>query len=594
MKLPKSLHAAIAMLLFSGTTAAVAQTECWVYGKKENKAKLHYHVDSVYVKDTFISAKGFSSYGILISYSKPGSKDGSTFGKLNGDGRFFNCLKAKVVNKSGVTNTYGYNLKEAASGGVSLLTFPEGTTDFKSKDPELETELTNICGHTDHFKPAYTYAGNGWHAIAMAFTEGSNDGCSNDMRIEEFSISGNGVSINGGSILINDNSTITITSGSTIFNSIANPVSITFLGRDGRGASARYELTLTPEFGTGAINQNFTMGKNNGSFTITSAEVVIGSFCGTKTNLSGSYDGKDSRTTFAILFKGNKRPAKYGQCMVFAGKVKDSSLIVRLPDLLADVTVYKESGDKPKPIFGAVLAINSTKKEKAAEINAMIAWGTVRPVMRVRYQDDKNTSITRQIDPTWDNTSAGYVFADKFAIENESSQWHIDDVSLWLKNDCGDTFLLPAKLKGDGGAGGADNYKSWTETWNLIQRFTDQCASDADLNKPSATAVRVSGLYAVSYSFGLGNNSDMPSAIVINTEIVNCKGDVKYVEAKLKYDSKTGTWTGGFAISDESSCEWKVKDISMKVYNECGNTVEKGNYPTLIQKMKDKIAKGDV
>lgn len=299
-------------------------------------------------------------------------------------------------------------------------------------------------------------------------------------------------------------------------------------------------------------------------------------------------------TNFAILLNGHRRPAKYGQCMVFSGKVSDTTKAVRINGLQVSYEAVWDNKSN-QYIFGVVIGLNTTKEDKADPIEAMIAWGMVDLTATYTITDENGKTETRKgrlgAGENWHHGRILHTVGDSYANGHIRGK-RITALVIDAANDCGATFTLQTAY--DNGYNEKDTSSTWTENWNVEQYFTDECESKIQLNFGAATVAHESGLYLVKLELGTGKGLDIASAIVVNLELTDCSSDVKYVDIKMTYNEKTQRYTGSLAMPEAKGCLWKTTNVKMTVYNQCGDKVERGNYPTLITKMKDKIAKGDI
>lgn len=595
--LKRTLYTSLGMALFLLFQASQVQAQgkgsCWTLAEKTNSKSNTIGFTQLYVKDTTVSIKGKATFAIVLALNNTKKEENVPLLNRIESGEFNFQIGVKITSPQNVTETVNFTLGSGSKGNI-LLFFDETFQEWKCEDESIEVKNTNLCGQTDHFRIGYTAGNTKLTAAAATYLERTKQGCKKQYKLNGLSITGSGISISGGNLNFKENSSFLASGNLDFGNTVVTAVWGTFIGRDGKGNSARFETEMKLNTNTGLLEGKAEIGKNfPGGFQLEKMQCTVINFCKDTTTLDGAYDAVNTKTSFAILLNGHKRPAKYGQCMIFSGKEKSNTVSFNLPDLYAQQTVAKDekSGDV---LFSSNIALDPEKENKATEFDALIAWHTITATLRVRYQDNDKNSMTVNIQPSYDATAGHYVFKNGGIVINGVPQWGMVALEMFVRNNCGDTVVLEGRIKSGANTGGSSNFHVWNEVWSLKQRFTDSCASNIDLRKPEASVTRVSGLYVISYSLTPAKNSDIPSYIIINTAIKNCRGDVKYIDVKLTYDAKSGTMKGALGYVDENDCKWNCEDITMKVYNECGKQVDSDAFPSLIIKMKDKIAKGDV
>lgn len=316
--------------------------------------------------------------------------------------------------------------------------------------------------------------------------------------------------------------------------------------------------------------------------------------CGESFTYTQSARADAEFTNFAILLNGHSRPAKYGQCMVFSGKTSDTTKTVRIKGLEVKYEVKKDEKTGGY-IYGIVIGFNNTKEDKPQPIEAMIAWGMVDLYATYTLTDEDGKTETRKghfgAKQNWNGGRILHTVGDSYPSGHIRGR-RLTTIFINGVNDCGAKFNLETAY--ENGYNEKDTTSTWTENWNVEQYFTDECESKIHVNYEAAIVAHEGGLYLVQLELGSGNGVDIASAIVVNLELTDCSGNVKYVDIKMTYNEKTKSYTGSLAMPEGKGCNWKTTDVKMTVYNQCGDKVERGNYPTVITKMKDKIAKGDI
>ncbi len=363
-------------------------------------------------------------------------------------------------------------------------------------------------------------------------------------------------------------------------------VEVEMVVSDCKGNTKALTGTASLNATSGDYDATLTLPDNKGcTWALDSFTLKISNTCGDKFVYGQSAKLAAPFTNFAILLNGMKRPPKYGQCMVFSKAAGKGDNFVKLDDFTISAGDSVDAITK-KPVFAIVLAINNTKKSEPTPLEEMLMWGSATATAYVELETDKGKTFTVTAKPVYNKGIGRYTFDEAHGVD-ASSSYRILSFSMDIQNSCKETFALEGEYKSAGPSGTTD------EIWDLNQ---DGCDNHMKIESAVVEVTRNSGLYAAKFVFTQAAKNSGDNLLVLNVEITNCKGEVKYVEMKATFSQSKGVWTatGSFVIADEKDCKWKITDLSMKAYNACGTQINKDGFPKLIQKMKDKIAKGDV
>lgn len=579
-------------LLISTTTNTFGKAEdCWTFGKKTNLKTQKIGFNTVYLKDTTIKTKGFALFGAVLALNSTKEKPNENLSGLLDKGLFHTTITVTLVSPKGIAEDVVFNNTGLGSGNV-VLAFSEKYKEWTCKDSCITIKFTNLCGQTNHFRPNYAIGANngeGWQHVDAALIDISGGGCNTNYRVKGLNFTGSGITVTGGNLEFHNNSKVLISGSLKQSNTIITKVMYTLIGRDGKGNSARFEGEAFYNANTGNYELNVNGSKNfDNGFIVGETNCTIINFCKDTVILTGTYERTE--TDFAILLNGVNRPAKYGQCMVFAGKVADSSKAVRISGLTVNYTVVKDEKTGGYNV-GALIGLQQNKDGRPSPIEAMIEWGMASFALEYVITDENRKTETRKGTIDKHLGALQHWHSDLFASGHQRSR-RITSITLNVTNDCGNTYKLTAEYIE--GFNVKDTPSTWTELWNVDQTFTDECESNIQLAYKSASSAHVGGVFSAQFEIAKKEKGDIAKSIVLNVEITNCKGEVKYIEVKMGYNEKSQSYTGSMGIPEDNSCKWAATDLKMTVYNQCGDVVSKGNYPTLITKMKDKIAKGDI
>lgn len=579
---------ACATLLSFSINAQAKGNNCWTFADKTNEKAQKLDFNQVFVKDTTVKLRGAAIFAVVIGLNTTKEKPNELLYKLINNGSLYTEVAVTLTSPDGENAEVLFRFPPNGQQSV-VFTFDEKFNRWKCEDDGLKISHTNLCGQTHHFKVAYVGGKTDWQAVDATYQEKTSGACNTNFKLNTLDFSSSSISITGGNLEMKGDASVSIT-GSIIYNKPRiSQVIVILKGIDGRGKEAVFEGAADFNPNTGAFELNAKPAKKfDTEFVMGESQCMIINFCGDTVLLNGSYE--PNKGEYAMTFNQTQRPAKYGQCWVFAGKVSDTTQKVNIGDMALNYEIIKDS--KTGYFQNAVvLELKGKKENKAHPLAEMVQWGAATAVVEYEITDSKGN--TARYKGQFNNHYGALQHYHAMAPEPGFNRKNrITKATITVVNACGTSFILETVYKD--GYDEEDTAAHWTENWKIKQTFTDACESNVKLKYSNAASAHVGGLFTTQFELAKGENADVAGAIVLNVEITNCKDEVKYIEVKMTYNEKTQTYTGSMGIPEDKNCTWSATDLKMTVYNQCGDEVFKDKYPPIIIKMKDKIAKGDV
>jgi hypothetical protein len=81
---------------------------------------------------------------------------------------------------------------------------------------------------------------------------------------------------------------------------------------------------------------------------------------------------------------------------------------------------------------------------------------------------------------------------------------------------------------------------------------------------------------AILVNLKLSEKSGKPSAIKMVVGLTDCKGNEQFVSVELKFNEKTGLWTGAEYLFASSECPFTVSTYRVIAVNPCGDEYDTG------------------
>ncbi|MBL7810643.1 MAG: hypothetical protein JNL57_00350 [Bacteroidetes bacterium] len=420
-----------------------------------------------------------------------------------------------------------------------------------------------------------------WNAYDATPQEKSND--NSNFKVEYLNIQPSSFEISGGNIVFQDNSTVTMRS--SVITNGNPPAAVWFIltGTDRKGqalyhrARATYYKSSREYRADSKFDNAFILGETNCSLMNLYEDT---------TTFTGTYGKADKKTSFAVLLYGKNRPAKYGQCWVFSKSTGKNDSFVNIGDI---ETVTTNTVNKEKGNYNTTIELDFPgKKDNPSKMQELLIWDEVKVYFEAELSDKDGKLFTATLKQKFDEKRGNVILY--YSGTSNNPVW-IQSLYMKRADYCGTgtAQTVDTDLKT-----GTDAGDSRTEIWKALQETGDGCSNQMQIEDATASAKRVSGVYALNFELTPGKKFDANGYIVVNLKMVNCKGTTEYVDVKLSYNKSTGTFTGNVGFYDEKDCKWNCEDLSLRTYNACGELLKKGGFPALITKMKDKIAKGDV
>lgn len=143
------------------------------------------------------------------------------------------------------------------------------------------------------------------------------------------------------------------------------------------------------------------------------------------------------------------------------------------------------------------------------------------------------------------------------------------DINLGLINECGDTSRFQAALHKTHPTGlRLGISKGWEKSGPST---SNPCSGDFSLKNYqliTATGFSTDGYKLV---FATGNNGAVPATVSLIVKLINCKGEVQYINSSMKYDANTGEWISSGTIPAAKDCPWQIAALQSIITDICGN-----------------------
>lgn len=382
--------------------------------------------------------------------------------------------------------------------------------------------------------------------------------------------------ITGGDLIFTNSSKINFSAEISIGNGNFTPNSVTVVavGRDGKGSSASFEASSSFDKTTGSYTGTIAI-KASIDNPIHISEVQVNIVNGCKETTSNTYDfDATDNNDFDMLLTGNKRPAKYGQHMIFSKTVgeemEDSTNFVKLDSILLH---YNSKYDKEKNYITTdySMELSSTNKNEKEKLQAMMIWGMVNFTGALDFKDEKGNNTTVKLTQGYDTKLGKHVLRGTrgmggtvthmaSAIQYAAESMKKPGASLSAKF-ANVSFISDDKIS------------KITEVWVAEQKIKSK-KEKYRFGKVRVVASHMSDQSAFSIAINLNEGSSIPASISMILGLVDCNNNTKHISIDLKYDSKTGQWTGSELMSNEKNCNWYFTDVKLKLVNACGDKLE--------------------
>lgn len=158
---------------------------------------------------------------------------------------------------------------------------------------------------------------------------------------------------------------------------------------------------------------------------------------------------------------------------------------------------------------------------------------------------------------------------------NPKAELDLTDGLISIKNPCGEIIWHTIKLNRIIGYG-VEGMRIKTlrgMSKNLqdeLGKKSTTCSSNFSLSAVNILTTNASGIYTIGIDFQFDSSSSQPDSVVLAVQLENCSGKKQNIAITLKYDSKSGTYVGGQAISQSKDCPWVLTKGEVGAYNACG------------------------
>ena len=98
-----------------------------------------------------------------------------------------------------------------------------------------------------------------------------------------------------------------------------------------------------------------------------------------------------------------------------------------------------------------------------------------------------------------------------------------------------------------------------------------------DFGKSSLTVTDYKTIKVANFSFSMKKGSSIPATMEAVIKVKACNKDAEFIAVKLKFDTKSGLWTGSQTLAQSADCAIEVKDFKVNLVNACGDSYTVSN-----------------
>ena len=387
------------------------------------------------------------------------------------------------------------------------------------------------------------------------------------IEVKYLNISSPNLSVSGQNLNFSTKGTITFSAALKLNfpDSLIEKVTFSLSGKDKNGKTISVETSgtfnaKTKEYeGSVAHDNPLFQGMNEAGTNILARNGT------TQTFTTNIFD--QQKTNFAVLLNGQSKDDSDGKCYIFERNNDDEKnekeKFIKLDTLTLEGTITKAS-EKRAAIFGVVLALNSTKEKRTDNIDAMIAWGTGTVHATITIADEKGNENSGNIYPVFNEKTGRYELKGNIELTKlNAEKCFVTSTVLHFKNNCGSEFTINCSFMDSK----TENGKT-TENWIPVQKSKSK--EKDKFQTFSYKSFNVDGYNIIQVSLAYDKGSSIAKTMSTNMTILDCNGEKQNISIKMKYNSRTGTWTGS-AVLGISKCDAKLAAFTLNWENACGD-----------------------
>lgn len=216
---------------------------------------------------------------------------------------------------------------------------------------------------------------------------------------------------------------------------------------------------------------------------------------------------------------------------------------------------------------GSIVFSGSSSVNMRVEGSGMFASSPKTNVSVTILGTYKDREVQQEYKAVWNDKTNQLEFQTKFEASKENP-FVINDFEISFVTEKLDTLILMSK----------DRIATSVDEKEIVVLFkrTEKRKRNPEVYEFGSSSVRItneSNLTGLYFSFALKKGSSIPASMNVNVKIKTCNNEVSYISVDLKFDAKTGLWTGYQTIVKESNCEIEVKNFKVSIVNQCDQTI---------------------
>lgn len=429
-------------------------------------------------------------------------------------------------------------------------------------------------------------------STVMLFAQ-KNEKKSPKIEVKYLNISSSGLSVVNSGLKFSEKGRIFFSGAikTNLDDSLIEKVTFSLSGKDENGK----EISLSA---TGVYDKQSN--EWNGSVAYDNPLFIGGSEAGTNilarnaspVNITSSVFSQQ-KTSFAVLLNGSSEPKGKDKCFTFlrskGDEKEEGDKFIKL-DTVALEGTFTPATEKRGAIFGIVLAINNTKKDPPSLLlNSALSWGEATMQATVYFEDNNGNTYSKTLNSSFNLISGNYELKGEAELKQKSEGCFVTAAVLHFKTSCGDTFSVKCRYSGNRAT---NNKVTVSENWLPLQKTKSK--EKDNFKVFTYKSFTVDGYNIVQVSLAYNTGSSIAKTMTTNMTVIDCDGNEKSIAVKMKYDSRTGTWSGSVVLG-ATKCAAKLAAVTLNWENACGDkrateTVKLSN-PSSEWKCEDKCLK---
>lgn len=276
----------------------------------------------------------------------------------------------------------------------------------------------------------------------------------------------------------------------------------------------------------------------------------------------------DSWTYTSMYRLALKEKSAWDYKIHMATAVKDSPELQTITGNNSSVLALTFPSSSISVSGGSIVFSESTKFEMGISGTTVSNGGiNYNKVPKVKY-NIKNWDGNGRVFYHWGSTVS--TSNPKVAVDVDSMKFkghELASAELRFITEGNDTIVYQDNGKLATSLDGKTTYLLLKKTKEL--KYKDPCKTKFKLKEITYSETTVSGIYALQFSFELEQNSDLPTDMAMIVEIKDCNGNKEYISISLKYNAKTGIYSGGVSMTQIKECAWQLVYGEIAAYNSC-------------------------